>query len=91
MSKLSVVVITCNEAANIGRCLQSVAWAEEIVVVDSHSTDDTREIALENGAVVFPHDWDGYGPAKAFGVSRTSFPWVLSLDADEAVSPELAR
>ncbi len=90
MDSLSVVIITCNEEANIGRCLKSVAWADEIIVVDSGSTDDTREIAGEMGAAVYDLEFEGYGPAKAYGVTKATSRWVLSVDADEAVSPELA-
>lgn len=90
MKKLSVVVITRNEAANIRRCLESVVWADELIVVDSQSTDDTCAIARAMGADVLDHAWQGYGPAKAFGVTKTRNDWVLSIDADEALSPQLA-
>ncbi len=89
MTRVSAVIITKNEQANIGRCLDSVAWADEIVVVDSGSTDDTCQIAAEKGALVYEIDWTGYGPAKAFGVEKASGRWILSVDADEEVTPEL--
>ena len=90
MKRLSVVVITKNEEANLGRCLDSVKWADEIVVVDSHSTDRTLAIAAEYGAIVHSPDWRGYGPAKREGVKLAGGDWVLSIDADEAVSDKLA-
>ena len=90
MLSLSVVIITKNEQANLPRCLASVSWADEIIVVDSGSTDDTREIAWEAGATVHETEWRGFGPTKAFGVSKATSNWVLSLDADEEVSPDLA-
>ena len=87
---LSVVVITKNEEANLARCLESVKWADEIVVVDSDSTDRTVEIARSYGARVFSPEWRGYGPAKQAGVDHAGGEWILSLDADETVSVELA-
>lgn len=87
---LSVVIITKNEAANIGACIQSVAWADEIIVVDSGSTDGTVSIAREMGAQVYLHaDWPGFGPQKNRALSYASCAWVFSIDADERVTPEL--
>jgi glycosyltransferase involved in cell wall biosynthesis len=83
-------VITKNEERNIERCLRSVDWAAETVVVDAHSGDLTREKALALGARVVERDWPGYGPQKNFGVGLTCNAWVLNLDADERVTPELA-
>ena len=91
MPNLSAVVITRNEEANIGRCLQSLQIADEIIVIDSGSTDRTVEIAESMGARVFSIQWTGYGPAKKEGVSKASGKWIISLDADEELSPELAR
>lgn len=91
MKTLSAVIITRNEAASIGRCLESVRWADERIVVDSGSTDDTCRIAREAGAQVFHKEWQGYGPAKQFGVEKASSCWVLSIDADEEVTPLLAE
>ena len=88
---LSVVVITKNEETNIARCLESVKWADEIVVVDSRSTDRTVEIAGQYGAKIYTPEWRGYGPAKKEGVNRATGEWILSIDADEVVSPELAE
>lgn len=90
MNRLSVVVITKNEETNIDRCLRSVSWADELIVVDSYSTDRTTDIAREHGAKVVDIDWQGYGPAKQRGVEASTGEWVLSLDADEEVSRELA-
>ncbi len=87
---ISAVIITRNEEANIGRCLSSVAWVDEIVVVDSGSKDDTCLIAIEAGALVYETDWNGFGPVKAFGVDKATSRWILSIDADEVVAPELA-
>ena len=78
-----------NEEDNLPRCLASVAWADEIVVVDSHSTDRTREIAAEAGARVIERDFPGHVEQKNFALSQASHDWVLSLDADEELSPEL--
>ena len=91
MAKLSVVVITRNEEDTLPRCLSSVAWADEVIVVDSGSQDDTRQIAWEHGATVFEIEWSGFGAAKAYGVDKATGEWILSLDADEAVSEELAQ
>jgi glycosyltransferase involved in cell wall biosynthesis len=90
MSKLSVVVITLNEEANLPRCLESVRWVDEIVLVDSSSTDSTLDIAREYGAVVHRPEWRGFGPAKREGVAKATGEWILSIDADEEVSPQLA-
>jgi glycosyltransferase involved in cell wall biosynthesis len=86
---LSVVLITLNEAANLPRTLASVRWAQEIVIVDSGSTDATLAIAREAGARVFEEPWRGFGPQKNSAISHATADWVLSLDADEEVSPEL--
>lgn len=90
MIQLSVVVITLNEERNIGRCLQSVSGiADDIVVVDSGSTDKTEEICLNQGARFIPHPWLGFAETKNFANSQAKFPFILSLDADEALSEEL--
>jgi glycosyltransferase involved in cell wall biosynthesis len=88
--KLSVTVITKNEAADIGTALASVAWADEIVVVDSHSTDDTVAIARQHAGRVVVRDWIGYIDQKNYAASQASHDWILSLDADERVTPALA-
>jgi glycosyltransferase involved in cell wall biosynthesis len=90
MPSLSVILITKNEATNIRDCLQSVSWADEIIVVDSGSTDDTASIAREMGAQVYVHpDWPGFGPQKNRALGYVGKDWVFSIDADERVTPEL--
>lgn len=89
---LSVIVITKNEAAHIGACLDSVAFADEIIVVDSGSTDDTCEIAASRGAlIVCTEDWPGFGQQKNRALDLATKDWVLSIDADERVTSELAQ
>jgi glycosyltransferase involved in cell wall biosynthesis len=88
-SPVTVVIITLNAASQIEDCLKSAAFAAEIVVVDSGSTDGTREIALKYGAKVLHQDWLGYGRQKQFAVGQASQDWVLCLDADERVSEAL--
>jgi glycosyltransferase involved in cell wall biosynthesis len=88
---LSVIVITKNESARIDACLASVAFADEWVVVDSESSDDTGERARRFGALVFSFaDWPGFGAQKQRALDRASGRWVLAIDADERVTPELA-
>ena len=86
---LSVVIIALNAASQIEACLKSAAFADEIVVVDSGSQDDTREIALKYGARVLHQDWLGFGRQKQFAVEQAGHDWVLCLDADERVSEAL--
>jgi glycosyltransferase involved in cell wall biosynthesis len=89
--RLSVCIVAMNEADRIGRCLRSADLADEWIVVDSHSTDDTREIAAGLGARVIERDWPGWLEQKNFAIDQASHDWVLCLDADEWVSPELRR
>ena len=89
MAPLSVIIITKNEAANIRACLESVAWADQIVVVDSGSNDETVQICRELGAQVHVHDWPGFGMQKNRALSYATHEWVFSIDADERVTPEL--
>lgn len=84
------MIITRNEESNIGRTLASVAWADERIVVDSGSTDRTLEIARKQGAKVFQESWKGYAQQKNSAIAKATGDWVLSLDADEEVSAELA-
>lgn len=92
MPSLTLIVITKNEAANIERCLRSVPFASQIVVVDSGSTDGTVEIASRLGAqVVQTADWPGFGPQKNRALNLAARDWVLSLDADEYLSEELQQ
>lgn len=86
---LSVILITRNEAANTRACLESVAFADEIIVVDSGSTDDTAAIARAMGAKVYEHDWPGFGPQKNRALNYATQEWVFSIDADERVTPQL--
>jgi glycosyltransferase involved in cell wall biosynthesis len=88
---LSVVLVTLNEAANLPRTLASVQFADEIVVVDSGSTDATVEIARNAGARAYQEQWKGFARQKNSAIERATGDWVLSLDADEEVSPELAK
>src|SRR5919106_2762558 len=87
--KLSVCIMAMNEEEKIGDCLRSVDFADEWVVVDSHSTDRTREVAASLGARVIERDWPGYIAQNNFVIEQASHDWVLAIDADERVSPEL--
>jgi (heptosyl)LPS beta-1,4-glucosyltransferase len=87
---LTVTVITLNESANIAAALESVRWADDIVVVDAHSTDDTVAIARRFTDHVVIRDWPGYVDQKNFAASIAAHDWILSLDADERVTPDLA-
>jgi glycosyltransferase involved in cell wall biosynthesis len=88
---LSVAIVAMNEEANLGRTLESVRWANEIVVVDSGSSDRTIDIAREYGAKVVLEPWRGYTAQKNYAIEHCSQDWVLSLDADEEVSAGLAE
>ena len=90
MPKLSVIIIAQNEAANIGTCLDSVAFADERIVVDSGSTDDTVAIARARGARVEHHAFEGFGRQFNYALSLAEGEWVFSIDADERVNPSLA-
>src|SRR5215472_8816784 len=89
--RLSAILITRNEAANIGDCLDALAFCDERIVVDCGSSDDTVEIARGKGARVETHEFRGFGPQKNFALSLATGDWVLSIDADERVTPELAQ
>jgi glycosyltransferase involved in cell wall biosynthesis len=91
VNKLTVTVITRDEAANIAAALESVRWADEIVVVDSESTDDTVAIARRYTDKVIVNPWPGYVAQKNFAAAAASHDWILSIDADERVSPKLAE
>ncbi|MBI4546851.1 MAG: glycosyltransferase family 2 protein [Ignavibacteriae bacterium] len=88
--KLSVIVITFNEERNIVECLQSVSWADEIIVVDANSTDRTVELAKQFTPRVYVKEWLGFAAAKNFALEQAANEWVLWLDADERATPELA-
>ena len=88
---LSACIIVKNEADRIAKCIEAVSRVvDEIVVVDSGSNDDTCEIAKSLGARLFFRAWDGYGPQKRFAEDCASYDWILNLDADEVLTPELA-
>lgn len=90
--RLSAIIITRNESAHIGECLDSLIFTDEVVVVDCGSTDDTCTIARAWGArVLVTDDWPGFGPQKNRALDMATGDWVLSIDADERVTPELAR
>ena len=91
MARLSVIVLTLNEEQNIGDCLESIRWADEIVIADSGSRDRTLEIARGYGARILTIEWKGYGAARNSAVATATGDWILWLDADERVSPELAE
>ena len=88
---LSVVIVTKNEEENLARTLESVRWADEIIVVDSGSTDRTVEIARSFGAKVFVEEWKGYAAQKNSALDKATGDWILALDADEVAEPALAR
>src|SRR5437588_12618788 len=87
--KISATIITFNEAENIRAACESVAWADEIVVVDSDSTDATRDIAAGCGARVIVNSWPGFAAQKQLAVEAAKHDWIFSIDADERVSQEL--
>jgi len=87
--KISATIITFNEAGNIRAACESVAWADEILVVDSRSTDDTVPVAQQLGARVIVRDWPGFAAQKQFAAESATHDWVFSLDADERVTGEL--
>jgi glycosyltransferase involved in cell wall biosynthesis len=88
---VSVTIITRNEEGNLRRAIESVRWADEVVVVDSGSTDRTVPLARELGARVFENPWPGYGQQKNHAQRQATHDWILNIDADEVVSPALAR
>ncbi len=93
MSKypVSLVIIALNEEAKIARCIESAPWVDEVILVDSGSTDRTREIAKKLGSRVVEEKWRGYQQQKIFACSLAKNDWILSLDADEALSSELSE
>ena len=87
--KISVTIITLNEESNIRRCLESVSWADDIIVVDSGSTDKTVEICREFDCRTLNTAWMGFGRTKQFAVQQAAYDWIFSIDADEEMTPEL--
>ncbi len=92
MYKFSVVIITLNEENNIGKCVRSAnKVSDDVIVIDSGSTDNTINVAKENGAKVYNVDWMGYSRTKNYGVEKAANEWILSMDADEFLSDKLIR
>src|SRR5512147_2357003 len=91
MEKLTVIVLTLNEERNIAECLEGVRWADQIILVDSGSSDRTVEIAGRYTSNIVKVNWRGYGAARNAGLARSEGDWILWLDADERVPPELAQ
>ncbi len=89
MPKISAVVITYNEEDNIRRCLESLSWVDEIVVVDSYSQDDTKKIVSDFTDKIYDVEWEGFGKKKEFARKKASSEWVLSVDCDEVITPDL--
>src|SRR5687767_16001627 len=87
--KISATIITFNEAANIRDACLSLSWADEIIVVDSQSTDETVKVASESGARVISREWPGFAAQKQFATDAAQHEWIFSLDADERVSEQL--
>jgi glycosyltransferase involved in cell wall biosynthesis len=90
-SKISVYILAYNEEAKIADCVSSVTWADEVVVIDSHSTDRTVEIAQDLGAKITQVDFDGFGKIRMAGIEHTQYDWILSIDADERCTPEAKK
>lgn len=86
---ITAVIIAGNEEEKLADAIHSVEWVDEVLVIDSESTDRTRKIAEDMGAYVITRRWPGFSAQKQFGVEAASFDWILSLDADERISPEL--
>lgn len=89
IARLSVTIVAQDEAARIGECIDRVSWADEILVLDSGSSDGTQEICRARGASVVESPWAGYAAQKNLAIEKARHPWVLSLDADELVSSGL--
>ena len=88
-STITAFIICHNEASQIRRCLRSIAWCDEIVIVDSGSTDKTLDICKEFTEKIFHRDWDGYVTQKKFALEQCTSEWVFNIDADEEVSDSL--
>jgi glycosyltransferase involved in cell wall biosynthesis len=86
---ITLIVLTRNEAATIAQCLDSVPFVADKLVVDCGSTDETRDIAAAHGARVVTQEWLGFGPQRNFATARARYDWILTLDADEELTPEL--
>ena len=90
MTQISVYIIAYNEAEKVRETIESVRWADEIIVVDSHSTDGTAALAIELGAKVVQVDFNGFGDLRNHAISACSHNWIFSLDADERCTPQAA-
>ena len=90
MPRVTATIITLNEAEHLGAAIDSVTWADEVIVVDSGSTDGTQDIARAKGVIVLSRAWSGYIDQKNFAAQQASHDWIFSLDADERVPPALA-
>jgi glycosyltransferase involved in cell wall biosynthesis len=90
-ASISAFVVCMNEEKNLPRCLESIAWCDEIVIVDSGSTDKTLEIARQYTSLIYHREWPGFVEQKRFGLTLCSKEWVLNVDADEVVTPELRK
>src|SRR4030042_5962705 len=91
MTSNSALIIALNEEDHIASCLESVTWADEVIVVDAGSTDRTAQIASRMGAKVLCHPWEGYAPQRRFALENAHNEWILVLDADEIVSEKLRK
>jgi glycosyltransferase involved in cell wall biosynthesis len=91
MEKISVIIITQNEESQIEQCIKSVSWADEIIVVDAESSDNTVDLAKKHTSKIFMRKWEGFASQKNYALSLTKNSWVLSLDADERISGGLAE
>ena len=89
--KISAIIITKDEEHSIRECLQSISWVDEIIVVDSGSKDQTLKICKEFRAKIFTKSWQGFGPQKNEGIKHAKHKWILSIDADEIITPELKK
>ncbi len=89
MRKVSAYIITKNAERHIKECVESIKWADEIIVVDAFSSDSTAEIAQELGCKVFKNKFEGFGAQRNFALERCSYEWILCVDADERISPQL--
>ena len=88
-AKISAFIVCCNEERNIRRCLESIKWCDEIVIIDSGSTDNTLQICREYTSQIFHREWMGYVKQKSYGLENCSSEWILNIDADEEVTPTL--
>ena len=91
MTKLAAIVLTKNEEQHIGACLDSLAWADRCVVIDSFSTDRTCDIAREHGAEVIQHPFSDYAAQRNVAIDAVDADWIFFVDADERATPELAE